>query len=241
MAHIALLRGAEVILILTRRLNTIVAGRTRPEHLGMVDGDNRREDIGRVTVFAHIRRLDVRRILAGRIRAVMAAHTVARDIYVIEVRRQPANGAVAIVAIIATRNMCRVFAGRYDAIMTGTTTANDLSVIDYYNGNKHRGAVAVFADVRRLDVRWVLADCLSAVVAVDTIGGYQAVIECGRQPSRGRMTVITGVTARDMCRLFADSNDTVMASSASANDLGVVHCHHGCENIGCMAVLADVC
>ena len=45
MADIALLRGAEVILILTRRLDTIVAGRTRSEHLGMVDRDYRCENI----------------------------------------------------------------------------------------------------------------------------------------------------------------------------------------------------
>ena len=87
MAYIALFRGAEVILILAGRLNTIVAGRAGSQHLGMVDGDNRREDVGRVTVFAHIRRLYMRWILAGRIRAVMAARTVAGDVDVVEIRR----------------------------------------------------------------------------------------------------------------------------------------------------------
>jgi len=86
-ALITLVIGAEVSLILANRLHAVVAGRTGSEHLGMVDGDYRCENIRRVTVFAHIRRLYMRRILTGRIRAVMAAHTVTRDIHMIEVRR----------------------------------------------------------------------------------------------------------------------------------------------------------
>ena len=182
----------------------------------------------------------MRRVFADRIRAIVTAHTVASDIHVIEVRRQPAYGAVAVVAVIPARNMCRVLAGRYDAVMTGATATNDLGMIDDQNGREYRGAVAVFADVRGLDVRWILADCLSAVMAVDTIGGYQAVIECRRQPTSGSMTIIAGVATCDMCRLFADRNDAVVARSASANDLRVIDSHYGPENIRRVAVLAYI-
>ena len=40
-----------------------------------------------MTVFTDVRRLNMRRALAGRLRAVMAVNAVTRDVRVIEVRR----------------------------------------------------------------------------------------------------------------------------------------------------------
>ena len=64
-----------------------MAGIAGANDLGMVDAHYRRENIGRMAVFADIRRLNVPAVLAGCFRAVMAAHTVAGDIQMIEVRR----------------------------------------------------------------------------------------------------------------------------------------------------------
>lgn len=87
MTHVALLCGAEVVLILAGRLDAIVAGGARPEDLGMIYRQDRRKHIGRMTVFAHICCLYMCRILARCICAVMAADTIARNINVIEIRR----------------------------------------------------------------------------------------------------------------------------------------------------------
>lgn len=50
----------------------------------MIDVDHRRPDRGAMAVFADIRRLNMRRALTDRRRAVMAIYAVGRDIRVIE-------------------------------------------------------------------------------------------------------------------------------------------------------------
>ena len=60
---------------------------------------------------------------------------------------------MAIITVVATGNMRRVLARCNDAVMAGAAAANDLGMIDDYYGHKHRGAMAVFTDVRCLDVR----------------------------------------------------------------------------------------
>ncbi len=87
MTYVALNRGAEMILILAGRLNTVMAGRTRTENLRMVDCQHGREYVCRVTVFANISGLRVRRILARCICTVMTADAIAGDVDVIEIRR----------------------------------------------------------------------------------------------------------------------------------------------------------
>ncbi len=86
-AGIAFLRRAEVSRVCASCNDTVVAGRTRAKHLGVIDGQYGRKHVGRVAVLTDIRRLRVGRIFAGRICAVMAANTVARNIYMIEIRR----------------------------------------------------------------------------------------------------------------------------------------------------------
>lgn len=179
------------------------------------------------------------RILAGCISAVVAIHAVASDIHVIEVRRQPADRAMTVIAVIATGNMRRVFAGRSHAIVTGTATAEYLRMVNDQNGNEYRRAVAVLTDVRCLHVRRVLADRLCTIVTITAIGRNRAVIERGRQPARGGMAVIAGVTALNMRWLFADCDHAVMTRAATADDLRVIDGHHGCENIRRMTILAN--
>ncbi len=58
----------------------------------MIDGENRRENVGVMAVLADIAGLDVRRVLAGRFHAVVAVDTVASDVDMVEVRGQPSRG-----------------------------------------------------------------------------------------------------------------------------------------------------
>ena len=82
--QIAFLRGVEVIRVLTGRSNTVVTSRTVPENLGVVNGDDRLPHGSTVTVFTNIRRLNMARSLAGGVRTVVAADTVANDICMVE-------------------------------------------------------------------------------------------------------------------------------------------------------------
>ena len=60
----------------------------------------------------------------------MAIDTVAGDIDVIKVGREPGNGRVTIVTISATRDMCWVFSGSRRAVMARPAGAENLRVID---------------------------------------------------------------------------------------------------------------
>jgi len=84
---------------------------------------------------------------------------------------------MTIVAVNSARDVCRVFAGRRDAVMTGTASANDLRVVNRNRRHKQRCAVAVFADVARLNMCRTLARGGRAVMATDAVAGDAGVVE----------------------------------------------------------------
>ena len=83
----------------------------------MIDRHHRCKNIGGVAVLADIGCLNMCRVLARCVRAVMTADAIAGDIDVIKVRWQPANGAVAVIAGIAAGDMRRVLADGSDAVV----------------------------------------------------------------------------------------------------------------------------
>ena len=54
------------------------------------------------------------------------------------------------------------------------------------------------------------------------------------------MAIVAGIAAGNMRWVFADGSNSVVAGTASTNDLGVVDCQHRRKNIGAVAVLTDV-
>jgi len=82
-----------------------------------------------MTKLTRIARVDVGRMLAGRVRTVMAANAVAGNIGVVKVRRYPTISRMTIVAVVATRDVSRVFAGSNRTVMAGETRTDDLRVI----------------------------------------------------------------------------------------------------------------
>lgn len=147
---------------------------------------------------------------------------------------------MAVIAVVAARDVRRMLASGCYAVMAGAASPDHLGVID----DKHRlpnvRGVAVFADVCCQCVRRTLTRCVRTVMAVHAVAGDSRVIECGGQPASGRVTVIAGVTARNMCRVFAGRYHSVMAGTAGTYDLGVVDTHHWRKYIGRMAVFADI-
>jgi hypothetical protein len=61
-----------------------------------------------MTIFAGIARQNMINVFADRIRTVVTAEAIAREIGVIKIRGQPPGRCMAIVAIIATRYVRRV-------------------------------------------------------------------------------------------------------------------------------------
>ena len=129
---------------------------------------------------------------------------------------------MTVIAGIAAGDMCRVLTDRNDAVMAGTTGSQYLGVVNSHHGCEQIGGVAVLADIRCLNMVWVLTDSLCAIVTTDTVTRDAQVIEVRRQPAYCAVTVIAGIAAGDMRRVFANGNGAIVAGDTSANYLGVI-------------------
>ena len=107
--------------VFSDRSDAVVTRATCANYLCMVDCENRRKNITRVTVFAHIHGLNMGRILACCISSIVTTKAIASDVHVVKIRRQPGHGRMAIITIVAARYVCRIFPGRRKAIVTRTT------------------------------------------------------------------------------------------------------------------------
>jgi hypothetical protein len=85
----------------------------------VIDGNNGLPKVRAVAVFTDIRGQNVHRAFAGSVYTVVAAHTVACDVYVIKVGRYPGDRGMTVIAVIAACNVIWVLANGGDAIMAG--------------------------------------------------------------------------------------------------------------------------
>jgi hypothetical protein len=67
--------------------DTVMTGATGTDNLGVINSHHRRKHVRRVTVLADIRCLNMRRVFADCVGAIVAAGTVAGDIHMIEICR----------------------------------------------------------------------------------------------------------------------------------------------------------
>ena len=65
--------------------------------------------------------------------------------------------------------------------------------------------------------------CHAVMTARAGVRHHAAVVECGRRPSVGRMTIITLVFARDVQRVFAGGRDAIVAAHTCARHLRVIN------------------
>ena len=84
---VAAIATGDMSRILAGRCRTVMAGTAGADDLRMINGHCRREDIRCMTVFTHIRGLDMRGSLAGCVNAVVATNTISHDIHMIEIGR----------------------------------------------------------------------------------------------------------------------------------------------------------
>lgn len=193
-----------------------------------------------MAVFANVTRIDVRRRLARRLDAVMAVDAGARNADVIKVRWQPARRRVAVVAVVAAVDMTDVLALCGYAIVTIPAEAENLEVINGIGRRPGVRAVAVLADLRRLQVIEWLAFGFGAVVARHAVVDDVRVIEIGGQPARRCMAVVAAVAAVNMVGIFAHCCQAVVTGAAQPEDLQVIDGKCRYPDIRAVAVLADI-
>ena len=87
MAVVAIIAAGDMCRMFTRRYDTVMAGTTGSDDLCVVDRKRRNQGIGCMAIFTHIAGLNVRRIFASGIGAIVAACAITRDIDVVKVRR----------------------------------------------------------------------------------------------------------------------------------------------------------
>lgn len=221
-AVVAVITAGDVCRMFTLRRYTVMAGDARADDLGVINDIGRCECHVVVAVLADVSGVDMRGVLADRIGAVMAAHTVVGDVDVIEVCRDPSVRRVAVVAVVAACDMCRVLALGGHAVMTREACADDLGVVDGIGRRKRHHVVAILANVGRIEVRSILADGLHAVMAAEAIARDGGVVEVRRCPRGRYMAVVAIVTAGDMRRMFTRCRNAVVAGDAGPDNVSVI-------------------
>ena len=158
----------------------------------------------------------------------------------IEIRRNPGHCCVAVIAGIAAVDMRWVLADSRCSVMTGITGANDLRVINGEHRHPDVGRVAVFANIRGLDVSWRLTCRIGTVMAAGAITRDIHVIKIRGQPANRGMTVVTVNSTVYMRRGLPGRYHTVMTRSAGSEYLGVIDGEGRLPYVRCMAVFADI-
>ena len=117
-AIVAGIAAREVRWVLTSCNYAIVTGATGADDLGMVDAKHGRKYVGVMAVLANVAGLNMRKVLADGIHAVMAVNAATGDIQMIEIRWEPCHRRMTVVTGFAAGDMRRVLAGCCDAVMT---------------------------------------------------------------------------------------------------------------------------
>lgn len=77
-------------------------------------------------------------------------------------------------------------------------------------------------------------------MAADAVTRDADVVEHRRPPASRRVTVVTGIAAVYVRRVFAGRNEAVMTGAADAHHLGVVNGKHRGEHVSVVTVFADI-
>ena len=112
-------------------------------------------------------------------------------------------------------------------------------MVDSKGRRPHIRIVAILTDIGCQNMCRALTRCFDTVVTADAIARDVQVIEISGQPAGGRVAIITVVTAAYMGRMFAGSDNSVVARAAGPNNLSVVDGYGGHKSHRTVAVLAD--
>lgn len=132
MAVLADIRGLNMLWIFTGRIRPVMTrnavGHIRWMHKARIPA------IGGVAFLTLITAGDMRGMLTGSYRPIVATHTVARDTTVIKHGISPVIGIMAIITLGITGNMRGMFTGRNRTVVTGDTAAQHMDMINTQGG-----------------------------------------------------------------------------------------------------------
>lgn len=137
----AVLRGHHMVRVFARGDGTVMTTATGTDHISMINSGDRNPCGIAMTILTHICGLNMSHVLTRRAGAVMAAHTVAGDIGVIERSRHPGVGCVAVGTDIATGDMICTLTRSHDAIVTAGTGTLYLAMVDL--GSRYPGGISM--------------------------------------------------------------------------------------------------
>jgi hypothetical protein len=160
----------------------VMARPASADNLCVIDGECRYPHVRVVAVLANISCLNMGRTLARCFDTVMAAGTITGNTDMIEVSGQPSGRRMAVVTIIAGRDMRRMFASGRCAVVARATGTNYLAVIYSISRRKYIGVVAIFANIRSLNVGRSFANGVNTVVTAGTVVDDAQMIESCRTP-----------------------------------------------------------
>ena len=240
MTVVAVGAAGDVVQVFSGCRDAVMTRAAGAQDLCVVHGKHGRKYIGRMTVFANVARLHMRRAFACRVSAVVAAKAVAGDVDVIEVRRQPANRRMTVVAVVAAGDVVQVFAGGREPVMTGAAGARHLRMVNEIRGRPDSRVVTVFTHIGGLYVCQTLAGGCSTVVAADAIARDAHMVEVRRPPANRRVTIVTRIAAVYVRRVFSCGYEAVMAGAADAHHLRVVNGKDGRKHVGVVTVFTNI-
>ncbi len=225
--------------ILAGRDRAVVTAVAGTNNLRVIDSHCRRKGNHIVAVLAYQGGLYVCWVLADGVGAVVTAGTIAGDVHVVEIGRNPSASGMTIIASVATGQVRGMFAGCGHTVMTRTATADYLCVINSVSWHPDSRVVAVFADIAGQNVSGIFPGCIGPVMAARAIAGDVDVIEVRRHPAIGGMTVVAAVATRNVGRVLTRCDIAVVTRLTGTDDLSVVHHGGRRPKIHAMAVFAD--
>ena len=240
MTVVAVGAAGDVVQVFSGCRDTIMTRAARAQNLCVVNSVGRCPHVRGMAILTHIACLDVRRTFASRINAVVTADTVARDVGVIKIRWQPANRRMTVVAVVATGDVVQVFAGGREPVMTGAAGARNLRMVNEIRGRPDSGVVTVFTHIGGLYVCQILAGGCSTVVAANAVTGDAHMVEVRRPPANRRVTIVTGIAAVYVRRMFASRNEAVMTGATGAHHLCVVNGKDWRKHVGVVTVFTNI-
>jgi hypothetical protein len=147
---------------------------------------------------------------------------------------------MAIVTVVATGDMRRVFAGGGCTIVTSSASSQDLGMINIECRRPGVRVVAILANISREYVVGILSRGLNPVMATDTVSSDVDMVKVGWNPAGRRVTIVAGIAAGDMRRMFTSRDNAVVAGSAGTHYLGMVDRNHRFKADRRMAIFTNV-
>ena len=129
-AIVAVVAAGNVGRVLACRGIAVVAGEAGADDLGVIDqiGGHKRHNI--VAVFTNHGGVDMCRVLADGLDAIMTAGAVRADTGVVKIGGRPGGRRVTVIAIVAARYMASILARCNSSVVTAEAGTNDLGMVN---------------------------------------------------------------------------------------------------------------